>query len=77
MESVITSKFQTTIPKAMRETLKLAVGDTLEWAIENGKVVVRPAHKEFLSHRNTIKVGPGDIRMDMRLSRERRTEKYR
>ncbi|MDP2973195.1 MAG: type II toxin-antitoxin system PrlF family antitoxin, partial [Deltaproteobacteria bacterium] len=48
MQSVITSKFQTTIPKAVRENLKLSVQDALEWKIERGKVIVYPAQKKFL-----------------------------
>ena len=36
MRSIITSKFQTTIPKAVRENLKLSVKDALEWKIVRG-----------------------------------------
>lgn len=75
MESVITSNFQTTIPKVMLKHLKITVGDTLEWAIENGKVVVRPAHKNFLLHRNSIKVGSGNIKTDIKLSRKHQAER--
>jgi bifunctional DNA-binding transcriptional regulator/antitoxin component of YhaV-PrlF toxin-antitoxin module len=47
MQSTITSKFQTTIPKAIRENLALAVTDTLEW-----KVIVSPWQKNFLKYQN-------------------------
>ncbi len=47
MQSVITSKFQTTIPKKVRESLKLTINDTLEWKIERGKTVVIPVQKRF------------------------------
>ena len=57
MQSVITSKFQTTIPKAVREKLKLSVQDALEWKVERGKVIVYPAQKKFLQYKNTIKTG--------------------
>ncbi len=77
MESVITSKFQTTIPKAVRESLKLSVQDTLEWKLENGKIIVSPAQKKFLQHKNTVKVGSGDIKKDIQLARERRSGKYK
>ncbi len=77
MESVITSKFQITIPKAVRENLKLSVKDTLEWKLENGKAVVSPVHKNFLKHKNSVKIGYGDINKDIRISRDRRTERYR
>ncbi len=76
MQSTITSKFQTTIPKSIRENLNLSVRDIIEWKVERGKVFVSPVHKEFLKYRNSIKTGSGDISEDIRLARERRTEKY-
>lgn len=77
MQSVITSKFQTTIPKAVRENLKLSVQDALEWKIERGKVIVYPTQKKFLQHKNTVKTGKGDISADIELARTMRMEKYR
>ena len=76
MQSVITSKFQTTIPKGVRESLKLTVKDTLEWKVEHGRTVVKPVQKRFLSYKNSIKTGAGKIKEDIILSRERRVEKY-
>lgn len=41
--STITSKGQTTIPKDIREHLKLCPGDKIDFIIENaGKVVIEP-----------------------------------
>lgn len=77
MQSVITSKFQTTIPKAVRENLKLSVQDALEWKIERGKVMVYPAQKKFLQYKNTVKTGKGDISADIERARTMRMEKYR
>lgn len=77
MQSVITSKFQTTIPKAVRKNLKLSVRDALEWKIERGKVVVYPTQKKFLQYKNTIKTGKGDISADIERARTMRMEKYR
>jgi AbrB family looped-hinge helix DNA binding protein len=77
MQSVITSKFQTTIPKAVRESLKLSVQDALKWKIERGKVIVYPAQKKFLQYKNTIKIGKGDISADIERARTMRAEKYR
>jgi len=76
MQSVITSKFQTTIPKGVRESLKLTINDTLEWKIEHGKTVVTPVQKRFLNYKNAIKIGAGKIEEDIILSRNRRIEKY-
>jgi AbrB family looped-hinge helix DNA binding protein len=77
MQSVITSKFQTTIPKAVRERLKLSVHDSLEWKVEQGKVVVLPVQKKFLRYRNRIKTGPGKIDEDIKRAREQMMGRYR
>lgn len=76
MQTVITSKYQTTIPKAIRENLNLSINDALEWKVENGKIVVLPTQKNFLKFRNTVQTGSGDIENDIKLSIKRRTEKY-
>jgi len=76
MRTTITSKYQTTIPKAVREDLSLSIHDTLEWNVENGKIVVLPMQKNFLKFRNAVKAGSGDIKNDIKLSRKRRAEKY-
>jgi len=77
MQSVITSKFQTTIPKEVRERLKLSIRDTLEWKIDRGKIVVLPVQKKFFEYRNKIKTGPGKIDDDIKQARKQRVEKYR
>ncbi len=77
MESTITSKFQTTIPKAIRENLALGVNDTLEWKVDHGKIIVAPKQKNFLKYQNKVKVGKGDIEADIALARDSRLEKYR
>ena len=59
--SRITSKFQTTIPKVVREKLKLSVSDTLNWEIDKDKIIVRTNKNQFLSYRNIVRVGAGDI----------------
>jgi AbrB family looped-hinge helix DNA binding protein len=47
LQSVITSKFRTTIPKEVRDRLNLSVYDTLEWKIYQGKILVQPVQKRF------------------------------
>jgi AbrB family looped-hinge helix DNA binding protein len=74
MQSVITSKFQTTIPKDVRERLKLSIHDTLEWKIDRGKIVVLPVQKKFLEYRNKIKTGPGKIEEDIKQARKFRAK---
>jgi bifunctional DNA-binding transcriptional regulator/antitoxin component of YhaV-PrlF toxin-antitoxin module len=77
MQSVIASKFQTRIPKAVRENLKLSIRDSLEWRIEKGKVVIHPSQKKFLEYRNAVKTGRGDISAEIDRARNLRMEKYR
>lgn len=77
MKTVITSKFQTTIPKKIREQLRLSIHDSLDWQIERGKIVVMPVQSNFLSFQNSIKTGPGDISSDIREARLKRAEKYK
>lgn len=75
--SVVTSKFQTTIPKAIRENMKLAVSDTITWEAEDGKILVRAKKNNFISYKNSVKVGPGKIDDDIELAKELNLEKYR
>jgi AbrB family looped-hinge helix DNA binding protein len=77
MQSTITSKYQTTIPKAIRERLNLSVKDTLEWKVEKDRITVYPAKTNFLTYRNTVKTGKGDIAADIETARKLRMEKYR
>lgn len=77
MKSTVTTKFQTTIPKAVRDKLGISVHDSLEWIVEKGRVVVHPVHSDFLRYRGTVKMGPGDIDADIQAAREHRMEKYR
>ena len=77
MNSTITAKYQTTIPKAVREQLGIRVNDAIEWRVLKGKAEVVPVHAGFLHHKNTIHVGKGDIRADLEAARAGRVEKYR
>jgi len=70
MNSTVTSKFQTTIPKEVRERLGIAVHDALEWVVERGKVTVYPVHGSFLRYRNLVKTGKGTISADIERARE-------
>ena len=76
MRTVITSKYQTTIPKPIREDLDISIHDTLEWKVENGRIVVLPMQKNFLKFRNSVKTGSGNIDEDIKLSRKRQAERY-
>jgi len=75
--TVLTSKFQTTVPKAVRKLLGLAINDTIEWRVEAGKAVIVPARTDFLANQGKIKVGTGDVLSDIEKARSIRAEKYR
>ncbi len=77
MNSTVTVKFQTTIPKAVREQLGISINDALEWIVEKGRVVVHPVHNEFLRYRGSVKVGAGDIAADIQSARTSCLEKYK
>jgi bifunctional DNA-binding transcriptional regulator/antitoxin component of YhaV-PrlF toxin-antitoxin module len=77
MQSIITSKYQTTIPKAIRDNIGLSVKDALDWKVERGRVIVSPAKQNFLKYRNAIKTGTGNIAGDIEVARNLRMEKYR
>lgn len=76
MQSIITSKYQTTIPKSIRDQVGLSVKDVLNWKVEKGKIIIFPARTKFLERRNSVKVGKGDIRKDIDEARRLRGGKH-
>jgi len=72
MQSRITSKYQTAIPKSVRENLGLSVKDALEWKVEKGKATLYPVKSIFLKYRNVVKTGEGDIAKDIETARNLR-----
>jgi len=77
MNSTVTVKYQTTIPKPVRERLGIRVNDAIEWRIRKGKAEVLPVRTGFLGHRNAVHVGEGDLRADLEAARRARAEKHR
>ncbi len=75
MKSKITSKYQTTIPREIRDRLNLSISDSIEWKIEKDKILVEPVNKPFLKYKGSIKIKSGSIREDVLLSRKRRVLK--
>jgi AbrB family looped-hinge helix DNA binding protein len=47
MESTITSKGQTTVPKEIRKRLNLRPGDKVFWYIEDGRIVLRAKYRSI------------------------------
>ncbi len=72
MQTTITTKYQTKIPKAIRQKLGLSVHDTLEWDLKNGTMVVKPRKASFLRFRNIVRIGSGDIKRDIHKARKLR-----
>ncbi len=75
MKSKITSKYQTTIPREIRDRLNLSISDSIEWKIEKDKILVEPVDKPFLKYKGSIKIESGNIREDLLLSRKMRVLK--
>ncbi len=69
MVSKITDKFQITVPKKIREMLKLNRNDLLEWKVEDGRVAVESVAKPFLKQKGSVRIGEGDIKQDIRKAR--------
>jgi len=76
MKSKLTSKYQITVPRQIREKLKLKVSDAIEWKFEDNRVYVEPVNKPFLKYKGMIRIGPGNIKEDIAKSRKIRAMKY-
>ena len=60
--STLTSKGQTTIPKQVREYLKIGPGDKLDFVIESeGRVVIRPAKLDVRELKGLLKRNDGKV----------------
>jgi AbrB family looped-hinge helix DNA binding protein len=71
-KSTLTRKYQTTVPRAIREHLGLAPNDALSWEIRDDGVAVLAASTAFLKHRGTVRIGKGSIAEDLRRARAER-----
>ena len=72
-KSRVTAKYQVTIPREVRELLKLHVADAIEWkSAEDGRIYVAPVEQPFLKLMGSIKTGPGDPVEDVKKARENR-----
>ena len=60
--STLTSKGQTTIPKRVREHLKIGPGDKLDFVIESeGRVVIKPAKLDVRELKGLLKRHDGQV----------------
>ena len=65
MKSKITSKFQITIPREIRDRLNLSVSDSIEWIIEKNRILVEPVDRPFLKYKGSTKIAAGNIKEDI------------
>jgi AbrB family looped-hinge helix DNA binding protein len=65
IKSTVTSKGQTTIPRAIREELGIGTGDVLEWDIQQQHVRLRPVGNAFLRRRGAVLTGHGSVTADV------------
>jgi bifunctional DNA-binding transcriptional regulator/antitoxin component of YhaV-PrlF toxin-antitoxin module len=70
-KSTITVKYQTTVPKQVREKLGVGPSDMLQWDLAGDHVRVTASSRAFLDLRGSFKVGSGDSVEDIRKARER------
>lgn len=68
-KSTVTVKYQTTIPKEVREKLGVGPSDVLQWEVLGNHARVTPSTRAFLELRGSFKVGPGDPVADVRKAR--------
>lgn len=69
-KSTITVKYQTTVPKEVRQKLGVGPADVLQWEVVGDHAQVRVSDRAFLKRKGSIKVGPGDPVEDVRKARE-------
>lgn len=58
--STITSKGQTTVPKAVRDALDLEAGDRLTWEVHGGRIAVTTERPALYQWEGFIKHGEPD-----------------
>ena len=71
--SIVTTKGQTTIPKAIRAFLKLEAKDKILYQVENDKVIMRPLKGNILDLRGSVKAEekPVDFEKIRKVTRKR------
>ena len=70
--STMTSKGQTTVPKAVREALDLEPGDKLTWEVNGGRVAVTTERPALWRWAGSVKGGPDDPVQAVAEARKRR-----
>lgn len=66
LRSIITSKYQITIPKEIRDSLKLTKEDVIEWSIDDKGIHIESANKQFLKYNGILNEVSSDFKSDVR-----------
>ena len=69
-KSIITARYRTTLPAAVREKLGVGPGDMLQWELMGDHVRVTACSRDFLDLRGSFKIGLGNPMEDIRGARE-------
>lgn len=77
VRSKITAKYQITVPREIREILKLEPTDVLEWEVGAEGIKVHAADKPFLKLKGILRKGGGDTKAEIRAAWGKRAERYR
>jgi len=64
LQSVITRKGQTTIPKEIRELLKLKPNDKLFYIVDENKVILQPIHGNILELQGSVPAKKPNVDFD-------------
>ncbi|TGL60525.1 AbrB/MazE/SpoVT family DNA-binding domain-containing protein [Leptospira sarikeiensis] len=77
LRSKITSKYQITIPKEIRESLKLSMEDVIEWSVDEKGIRIDAANKPFLKYEGFLNKGSTDIKSDIKKAWTERSKRYK
>jgi AbrB family looped-hinge helix DNA binding protein len=77
LQSIITQKGQTTIPKEIRKLLNLKPNDKIFYIIEGRKVVLKPLHGDILELRGSVpsQTRPADFENILKTTRKKIAKK--
>jgi AbrB family looped-hinge helix DNA binding protein len=70
--STITSKGQTTVPREVRDALKLEVGDKLTWEVRGRTIAISTDRPAFFRWEGFVKSSSGDVVREIAEARKRR-----
>ena len=75
--SILTRKSQVTIPKAIREQVRLRIGDRVSFVVRDGEIVLKPPPRSLLELQGSVqpREQPADFDRVREAVRRRRAEK--